>query len=140
MSEKTWMGAIYLKDEGGYQIVFKSLHHYKKRLKTLGSSPELKNAAAMFGPLLVQQAAKTIPKIDQITHALINCLENTRDMNIIRSETSFLEKALACYESDIHKARDSGHDYFVNLVGNMRDAEDDLASIKVAQEKINQFI
>ena len=36
MSEKTWMGAIYLKDEGGYEIILKSLRHYKKRLRTMG--------------------------------------------------------------------------------------------------------
>ena len=28
-----WMGGIFLKDEGGYEIVLKSLTHYKKRLQ-----------------------------------------------------------------------------------------------------------
>lgn len=140
MSEKAWVGAIYLKDEGGYQIVLKSLRHYKKRLRTLGNSPELKNAAAMFGPVLVQQAAKTIPKIDEMVQIIHDCLEGTRHMEEIRSEVSFMEKALACYEADIHRARDSGHDYFVTLVGDMGRAEDDLPSIKLAQEKIRQFL
>ena len=45
MSEKIWIGAIYLIDEGGYEIILKSLRHYKNRLKTMGSSPEIKNAA-----------------------------------------------------------------------------------------------
>ena len=75
MSEKAWVGAIYLKDEGGYQIVLKSLHHYKKRLRTLQNSPELKNAAAMFGPVLVQQAAKTVPKIDEMVQIIQDCLD-----------------------------------------------------------------
>ena len=26
-----WMGGIFLKDEGGYEIVLKSLSHYKKK-------------------------------------------------------------------------------------------------------------
>ncbi len=49
MSEKIWIGGIYLKDEGGYEIVLKSLQHYKKRLRSIEDSPELKEAAAMFG-------------------------------------------------------------------------------------------
>jgi len=35
MSEKIWIGGIYLKDEGGYEIVLKSLQHYKKRLRSM---------------------------------------------------------------------------------------------------------
>ena len=38
MSKKFWVGAIYLKDEGGYEIVLKSLRHYKNRLRTMGNS------------------------------------------------------------------------------------------------------
>ncbi len=63
MSEKTWMGAIYLKDEGGYEIILKSLKHYKKRLRSIEDSPELKEAAAMFAPVLTQQAMKHIQKL-----------------------------------------------------------------------------
>ena len=32
MSEKSCIGGIYLKEEEGYEIVLKSLIHYKKRL------------------------------------------------------------------------------------------------------------
>ncbi|MDH3737256.1 MAG: hypothetical protein OEQ94_09600, partial [Nitrosopumilus sp.] len=77
MSEKIWMGAIYLKDEGGYEIVLKSLRHYKNRLKTLGNSPEMKDAAAMFAPVLNQQARKVIPKIDEV---ILKIQENIGDI------------------------------------------------------------
>ena len=63
MVDRIWLGGIFLKNEGGYEIVLKSLAHYKKRLQTIGNSPELKEAAAMFAPVLQQQAVKTIPKI-----------------------------------------------------------------------------
>ncbi len=33
MSEKIWLGGIYLKEEGGYKIILKSLTHYKKDYK-----------------------------------------------------------------------------------------------------------
>ena len=52
MSKKIWMGGIHLKEGGGYKIILKSLIHYKKRLRTIHASPELKEAAAMFAPVL----------------------------------------------------------------------------------------
>lgn len=136
MSEKIWLGAIYLKDEGGYEIVLKSLRHYKNRLKTMGNSPEIKNAAAMFAPVLNQQAMKTIPKIDEMIQKIQNSLEDIQLINELSNDVPFLEKALSCYEADIHKAEDTGHEYFVNLVGNMVEAKKDLETIKIALSKI----
>ena len=136
MSEKIWLGAIYLKDEGGYEIVLKSLRHYKNRLKTMGNSPEIKNAAAMFAPVLNQQAMKTIPKIDEMIQKIQNNLEDIQLVNELSNDVPFLEKALSCYEADIHKAEDTGHEYFVKLVGNMVEAKKDLETIKIALNKI----
>ncbi len=139
MSEKIWIGAIYLKDEGGYQIVLKSLRHYKNRLKTIGNSPELKDAAAMFAPVLNQQAMKTVPKIDEVIQKIQNNLVDIQSIYKLSEDIPFLEKALSCYEADIHKAEDTGHEYFVKLVGNMAVAKDDLNTIKTALDKIKQY-
>jgi len=46
---------------------------------------------------------------------------------------------LLCYEADIHKAQDTGHEYFVKLVGDMVVAKNDLETIKIALDKIKQF-
>ena len=139
MSEKIWIGAIYLKDEGGYEIVLKSLRHYKNRLKTMGNSPELKDAAAMFAPILYQQAMKTIPKIDEVIQKVQDNLGDIQSVNKLSEDVPFLEKALLCYEADIHKAQDTGHEYFVKLVGDMAVAKNDLETIKIALDKIKQF-
>ena len=139
MAEKTWLGRIYFKDEGGYEIVLKSLNHYKKRLKTLSNSPELKEAAAMFAPVLNQQAMKTIPIIDETIKKIQDSLNNIESINNLQEDIPFLEKALTCYESDIHKAEDTGYEYFVKLVGDMVQARKDLETIKTALKKINQF-
>jgi len=139
MTEKTWIGAIYLKDEGGYEIVLKSLRHYKNRLKTMGNSPELKGAAAMFAPVLYQQAMKTIPKINEVIQKIQNNLEDIQSVNEINEDVAFLEKALLCYEADIHKAENTGHEYFLKLVGNMTEAKNDLKIIEVALTKIKQY-
>jgi hypothetical protein len=139
MTEKTWIGRIYFKDEGGYEIVLKSLNHYKNRLKTLSNSPELKEAAAMFAPVLNQQAMKTIPIIDETIKKIQDSLNDIESVNNLQKDIPFLEKALTCYESDIHKAEDTGHEYFVKLVGDMVQARKDLETIKIALKKINQF-
>ena len=139
MTEKVWLGGIYFKDEGGYEIILKSLNHYKNRLKTLNNSPELKDSAAMFASVLNQQARKVVPKIDETIKKIQDNLELTKSLNNIQEDIPFLKKALSCYESDIHKAEDTGHEYFVKLIGNMVQARKDLEIIKVALKKINQY-
>lgn len=139
MSDKIWLGAIYLKDEGGYEIILRSLNHYKKRLKTLGSSPELKDSSAMFGSLLQQEAMKTIPKIDEMTKKIKDALSDDIVLNSLSEDRSFLAKALSCYESDINKAQNTGHKYFLKLVGDLPFVKKDLDLVKNALDKINQF-
>ena len=139
MSDKIWLGSIYLKDEGGYEIILKSLEHYKKRLKTLGSSPELKDSSAMFGSLLQQEAMKTIPKIDEMAKKVKYSLSDITLLNSLSEDRSFLVKALTCYEADITKAQDSGHEYFLKLVGDLPLVKKDLEIIKNALDKISQF-
>ena len=68
-----WMGGIFLKDEGGYEIVLRSLAHYKKRLRSIGESPELKEAAAMFAPILQSQAQKRYPMVVEAMKKLNKC-------------------------------------------------------------------
>lgn len=139
MVEKIWIGEIYLIDEGGYEIVLKSLKHYKNRLKTMGTSPELKNAAGMFASVLNQQAMKTIPKIEKVIKKVQDNLGDIQSASKLSEDVPFLEKALSCYEADIHKAEDTGHEYFVKLVGDMLIARNDLKIIKIALDKIKQY-
>ena len=138
MPDKIRLG-VYLKDEGGYEIILKSLTHYKKRLKTIGNSPELKNSSAMFGTLLQQEAMKTIPIIDEIIKKIQDSLTDTKLLNSLNEDLPFLLKALMCYESDIQKAQNTGHEYFLKLVGDLLLVKNDLEVIKKALNKIRQF-
>ena len=138
MSDKTELG-IYLKDEGGYEIVLKSLNHYKKRLRTIGNSPELKDSSAMFGSILQQEAMKTIPKIDEMIKKIQDCLSDDNLFDSLSEDAPFLLKALLCYETDIKKAQDTGHEYFLRLVGDLPLVKNDLELIKNASNKIKQF-
>jgi hypothetical protein len=139
MTEKVWMGEIFLKDEGGYEIVLKSLEHYRKRLRTIAQSPELKDSAAMFASILNQQAMKTVPKIDEVVEKIKTSINDIQAMQNLSNEISFFEKALMCYESDIDKAQNTGHKYFVNLVGDLAAAKNDVEVIKTALKKIKEF-
>ena len=140
MPDRIWLGGTYIKDEGGYIIIIKSLIHYKNRLRTIGQSPELRGAAAMFASILRSQAAKTFPQIDKMVCNVHDGLTNHSTLAAIKNDVDFLEKALICYESDILKAQNTGHEYFVGLVGNMVKATSDLDTIKTAREKIHLFV
>ena len=94
MSEKIWIGGIYLKEEGGYQIILKSLIHYKKRLQTIHSSPELKEAAAMFAPVLQSQAKKRIPMIENTLEKIKIFLLDSTKSELLKEDVEILEKAL----------------------------------------------
>ena len=93
----------------------------------------------MFAPILNQQAMKTIPKIDEVIQKIQNNLVDIQLVNKLSEDIPFLEKALSCYEADIHKAENTGHEYFVKLVGNMAVAKNDLKIIKIALDKIKQY-
>lgn len=139
MSDKIWLGGIYLKEEGGYEIILRSLLHYKKRLMTVDRSPEIKDSAAMFGGILKQAAMKTIPQIDEISQKIQKSLPEAQLVSTLNENIPFLQKALASYEADIKKAQDTGHEYYLNLIGDLASVKNDLELIKIARSKIKQF-
>ena len=139
MSKKSWLGGIYLKEEGGYQIILKSLVHYKKRLQTIHASPELKEAAAMFAPVLQSQAKKRIPIIEEVKEKIEQSLLNIISVQSLEQDLEILVKALECRQADIKKAEDTGAEYFIKLLGNMQEASKDLESIKIGLVKIKQY-
>ena len=95
MGDKIWTGGIYLKDEGGYKIVLKSLNHYKNRLKTLDNSPELRDSAAMFASVLNQQARRVVPQIDEMIKKIQDGLTDSESINMIqKDDVSFFRKKL----------------------------------------------
>lgn len=139
MTEKIWLGGIYLKEEGGYEIILRALAHYKKRLLRIDKSPELRDSAAMFGGILRQAALKTIPTIDEVAKEIQASLINPQESNTLSQHVSILEKALTSYETDIQKAQDTGHEYYLSLIGDLSKSKNDLELIKIARLKINQF-
>ena len=140
MSEKIWIGGIYLKEEGGYQIILKSLTHYKKRLQTIHSSPELKEAAAMFAPVLQSQAKKRIPMIENAIEKIKIFLLDSAKSELLKEDVEILEKALECRKSDIEKAENTSDEYFVKLLGNFQESKKDVEQINNALKKIKEYL
>jgi len=140
MSKKIWIGGIYIKEEGGYKIILKSLIHYKKRLQTIHASPELKEAAAMFAPVLQSQAKKRIPIIDETKEKIEQYLLNLIPIQSLGQNLEILEKSLECRKADIKKAEDTGVEYFIKLIGDVQEARNDLEPIKIALKKIKQYL
>ena len=135
-----WIGGIFLKDEGGYEIVLKALVHYKKRLQTIHESPELKEAAAMFAPVLQSQAVKRIPIIDETKEKIKQYLLNSTSTQTPEENLETIQKALECRKSDIEKAEETGKEYFIKLVGDIQDAKKDNELIENALVKIKQYL
>ena len=138
MADKVWLGGIFLKDEGGYEIILKSFAHYKKRLQTIGSSPELKEAAAMFAPVLQQQAVKIVPQIDVTVSKIQEALSDSIPVDSLADDVPLMQRALECYQSDIEKAETTGHEYFQKLLGDITRAKQDSTIIAQAIDKIKQ--
>tara|TARA_B110000196_G_scaffold39966_1_gene30515 strand:- start:176 stop:601 length:426 start_codon:yes stop_codon:yes gene_type:complete len=139
MSKKIWIGGIYLKEEEGYKIILKSLNHYKKRLQTIHASPELKEAAAMFAPVLQAQAKKRIPMIEDVKEKVEKFLLNSVTSKSLEMDLEIFEKALECRKSDIEKAENTSDKYFIKLLENSEDAKNDVEPIKNALIKIKEY-
>jgi hypothetical protein len=135
---RVWLGGIYLKDEGGYEIVLRALNHYKKRLKAIGRSPELKDAA-MFAQIVQQEAMKTGPLIDQSVSRIKEGLEKPHMLNELQPDIPLFEKALNCYYSDIQKTNNDSDKFYLELIPDRKTAESDLAKIKTALSRISEF-
>lgn len=139
MSEKVWIGGIYLKEEGGYEIILKSLTHYKKRLQTIHASPEVKEAAAMFAPVLQSQAKKRIPMIENTKTDIEKFLVDSKIIEPLQQDLEIIEKALECRKSDIEKAETTSDEYFLKLVENLDESKKDLPQIENALKKIKLY-
>ena len=135
---KVWLGSIFLKDEDGYKIILRSLEHYKKRLRTIGSSPELTNAG-MFSSIIQQEAMKAYPKVEALITKIPQYLENSEQLNTLENEIPLLEKSLESYKSDLDKAKNSDFDYYKKLVDVNQVPEDEMTTINHAIEKITTY-
>ena len=107
-------------------------------MQTIGNSPELKEAAAMFAPVLQQQAVKIVPQIDATVSKIQDALSDSIPVDSLADDVPLMQNALECYQSDIEKAETTEHKYFQKLLGDIPTAKQDSANIAQAIDKIKQ--
>ena len=132
-----WLGSIFIKNEGGYEILISALKHYKKRLRNIASSPELQDAP-MFKQVVEQEAMKTYPHIDVLIKKINHGLINSEKLHDIEQDIPILEKSLQNYSSDLQKAMNTNSEYYSNLLECV-DPSNELNQVNIALEKIKEF-
>ena len=136
MSQKIWLGGIYLRDEGGYELVLRSLKHYKKRLKNIRKSPEIKDAP-MFATIIEQEAIKAFQGADSLILKINETLLKPEMLQTLESELPVMQKAMECYFSDIQKV--GSDSFYSELILDKMTALQDLKSIQDSLQKLGAY-
>ena len=139
MSEKVWLGSIFIKDEGGFDIIMRALNHYNRRLHRISESPEIADAGAMFGSILQSESMKTAPKLKPIADRLRAGLADASALAALEDDVEIIEKAMICYKSDAQKALDSVHEYYTKLVEGNEHFQNDIAVLDNCIQKLKQY-
>lgn len=114
MISKVWYGGIYLKYEGGYEIMTRALEHYLKRLRNISQSPELADSPT-FVQLIQHEAKKHIPLIEELCFKLKESLHDDLALLFLSNHKDYLFKSLDSYEADLQRAINSDK-YYSKLI------------------------
>ena len=111
-----WLGSIFIRDEGGFEIVMRALNHYNRRLRRISESPEVAGAGAMFGSILQSESMKVAPRLKAVADRLRAGLADPSALAELEGDVGLMEKAMVCYGSDCRKAAAGAHAYYAGLV------------------------
>lgn len=118
-----WLGGLFVRHEGGFELVMRALNHYNRRLRRISESPELASAGAMLSSVLQSESAKTAPKLKDLAVRMRASLTDDGALASLEKDADLAEKALACYASDLRRAA-SGDRFCESLLGHERDDPD----------------
>jgi hypothetical protein len=91
----------------------------------------------MFAQIIEQEAMKSYKATESIIAKISDGLQNPEAIKSIESDLSTIQKALACYQSDIQKL---GTDAFYSeLISDTNTAGQDLPQIKSALDKLATY-
>lgn len=120
MADGVWLGSIYIKDEGGYEIVLRALRHYARRLATIGSSPEISGGGAgsgAFAQIISHEASRTGPRVVDLARRLPALLAEPGGPARLEADIPLIKRALESYRADLAKAADpSADEYYRRLI------------------------
>lgn len=135
---QVWLGGIYLKEEGGYEIILRALNHYKRRLKTIGTSPELAGAP-MFNQIVQQEAGKAWEASNRVIDKIKKSLNSPQSLMELQEDVPLIEKALVCYKADIEKAQKEDNEFYSKLITDMDAVKRDYPNIDEALDGLKKF-
>ena len=140
-----WLGSIYIKDEGGYEIVLRALRHYAMRLATIGSSPEISGggaASGAFAQIISHEASRTGPRVVGLAGRLPALLAEPGGAARLEAEVPLIKRALESYRADLAKAADpSADEYYRRLIARAPPLPDgdEAARVDDALARIGQY-
>lgn len=118
-----WLGGLFVRHEGGFELIMRALNHYNRRLRRISESPELASAGAMLSSVLQSESAKTAPKLKDLAVRMRASLTDDGALASLEKDADLAEKALSCYASDLRRAA-SGDRFCESLLGSARDDPD----------------
>lgn len=138
MPQDVWTGGIFLKEEGGYEIVLRALEHYIRRLKSIDKSPELRDAP-MFVQIVRQEASKAGPAAERLIEKIKNALQDAQSIGSLRDDIPLIERALECYSADIQKSQSGEDKFYAQILAGNGFALIDFPNINTAIKRLKQF-
>ncbi len=139
MPEKVWIGSIFIKDEGGFEIIMRALNHYNRRLRRISESPEIADAGAALGSILQSESMRTAPLLRPIADRLRAGLSDASALAALEGDMEIIERAMVCYRSDSQKAVDGAHKYYTRLAEGNEHYRQDLSILDDCIRRMKKY-
>jgi len=139
MSGKVWLGQIFIRDEGGFELIMRALNHYNRRLRRISDSPELAGAGAALGSVLQSESARVAPRLKSIANRLRAGLTDPSELAALERDIEIIEKAMVCYRSDSQRAADGLHGYYAALVEGNEHYRRDMSVLDSSVERLKRY-
>lgn len=122
-----WTGGLFVRHEGGFELVMRALNHYNRRLRRISESPELGSAGAMLGSVLRAESEKTAPRLKELAARMRASLTDDGALASLEKDLELVGRAMSCYSSDLRRAA-SGDAFCASLLGGCPDEPEEVDS------------
>lgn len=128
-----WTGGLFVRHEGGFELVMRALNHYNRRLRRISESPELGSAGAVLASVLQSESAKTAPKLKELAGRMRASLTDDAALASLEGDLDLVGRAMSCYASDLRRAA-AGDEFCASLI---RDA-DEPGTVEAAMARLKE--
>ena len=136
--DKTWIGSIFIRDEGGFEIIMRALNHYNRRLHRITRTPEIADAGATLGSILQSESIRTASRLKPIANRLREGLADPAVLATLHDDMETVKKAMLCYKADCQKAAD-GISYYTDMLKDNTHVQEDMAVVDAAIGRLEEY-